>query len=91
MLLRIQGEELACHVGDVPGYHKALMFTDGDFDPQAGKPPKASITIPFDEQGWKAFQTMIANGTVSRIVPVGAEVMQHLPPPPRKMAVPRSR
>ena len=90
-MLRIQGEGMAVHVGDAPGYHKALLFTVGQFDPTNGQPPEASITIPFDENGWKAFQALISGaGAGSRIVPVGAEAMSQLPPPP-KMAVPKSR
>lgn len=93
-MLRIQGVGMQITVGDVPGFHKAIMFTTGAFDPASGNPPEASITIPFDEEGWKAFQALIAGaGAGSRIIPVGAEALSRMPvPPPQpKMAVPRSR
>lgn len=79
-MLQIQGQGLGCAVVDAPGFHKALLFTAGE---------DARVVIPFDEQGWRAFQAMVAKDGAARVMPVGAEALASLPPPPRKMAVPR--
>lgn len=91
MAIQIRGDALGIHIGSQPGIHKVLVFTAGDFPPGAPMAAPATITIPFDEPGWQAFQQMIANeGAGSRVIPVGADAIAKLPPPP-KMAVPKSR